>query len=181
VEFLGSSLDSLSQKPTITKAVEEQPNARTLVKVPFLRHLLRDCMPNVTSARVRQPRSIRRIHHLHTLLKSSLDLAVLRPENQNPTQVTPSIKDLATGWFRERLDIIGNRPRTPDESLVRRQKRETADWLRLLVQRAWRSHRNLSFDNGQRLKNRADWSRSVVIDGETYNVCEQLSSFRAFS
>ena len=42
----------------------------------------------------------------------NLDLAVLRPENQRPTHVTPRIAALATGLFREQLVILGRRPST---------------------------------------------------------------------
>ncbi|KAH9013666.1 S-adenosyl-L-methionine-dependent methyltransferase [Lactarius hengduanensis] len=37
----------------------------------------------------------------------NLDLAVLRPENQRPTHVTPRIAELATGLFREQLVVLG--------------------------------------------------------------------------
>jgi hypothetical protein len=40
----------------------------------------------------------------------NLDLAVLRPENQRPTHVTPRIAVLAAGLFREQLVVLGRRP-----------------------------------------------------------------------
>ena len=40
----------------------------------------------------------------------NLDLAVLRPENQRQTHVTPRIAALATGLFREQLVVLGRRP-----------------------------------------------------------------------
>ena len=40
----------------------------------------------------------------------NLDLAVLRPENQRPTHVTPLIAALAAGLFREQLVVLGRRP-----------------------------------------------------------------------
>ena len=40
----------------------------------------------------------------------NLDLAVLRPENQRPTHVTPRIAALAAGLFREQLVVLGRRP-----------------------------------------------------------------------
>ncbi|KAH8997167.1 S-adenosyl-L-methionine-dependent methyltransferase [Lactarius hatsudake] len=40
----------------------------------------------------------------------NLDLAVLRPENQRPTHVTPRIAELAAGLFREQLVVLGRRP-----------------------------------------------------------------------
>ena len=36
----------------------------------------------------------------------SWDLAVLRPENQNTTHVTPLIDSLAQGWFHEHLHVV---------------------------------------------------------------------------
>jgi DNA (cytosine-5)-methyltransferase 1 len=40
----------------------------------------------------------------------NLDLAVLRPENQRPTHVTPRIAALAAGLFREQLVVLGRPP-----------------------------------------------------------------------
>ena len=40
----------------------------------------------------------------------NIDLAVLRPENQRPTHVTPRIATLAAGLFREQLIVLGRRP-----------------------------------------------------------------------
>ena len=40
----------------------------------------------------------------------NIDLAVLRPENQRPTHVTPRIAALATDLFREQLVVLGRRP-----------------------------------------------------------------------
>ncbi|KAI0296344.1 hypothetical protein B0F90DRAFT_1746816 [Multifurca ochricompacta] len=41
------------------------------------------------------------------------DIAVLRPENQRPTHVTPRIAALATGLFREQLVVLGRKPSAP--------------------------------------------------------------------
>ena len=43
----------------------------------------------------------------------NIDLAVLRPENQRPTHVTPRIAALASGLFPEQLVILGRRPAAP--------------------------------------------------------------------
>lgn len=53
----------------------------------------------------------------------NLDLAVLRPENQRPTHVTPRIAALAAGLFREQLVVLGRRP-----SAVTRRSGGSATW-----------------------------------------------------
>ena len=55
----------------------------------------------------------------------NLDLAVLRPENQRPTHVTPRIAVLAAGLFREQLVVLGRRP-----SAVTRRSGRGVGWER---------------------------------------------------
>ncbi|TFY55316.1 hypothetical protein EVG20_g9367 [Dentipellis fragilis] len=50
------------------------------------------------------------------------DLAVLRPEQQNPTHVTPLISVLAAGLFREQLIVVGPKPAQPSRAVLRRRR-----------------------------------------------------------
>src|SRR5579863_2282806 len=66
----------------------------------------------------------------------NLDIAVLRPENQHPTHVTPRIAALATGLFREQLVVLGRRlsaPRSRRGTRVSIGKRERSALMRALA------------------------------------------------
>jgi len=66
----------------------------------------------------------------------NLDIAVLRPENQHPTHVTPRIAALATGLFREQLVILGRRlpvPRSRRGTRVGISKKERSTLMRALA------------------------------------------------
>lgn len=107
---------------------------------------------------------------VRTLL-GNVDLAVLRPENQNPTHVTPLIATLTAGFFREMLVVVGPPPTPPNKDLVKQQERQA--FLRLcdLIMKAARPKRTIRVRDDQRLKPRSYWVKAVEVDGETYAVC----------
>lgn len=104
--------------PTILEALDtlDDSTARPLRSAPLLRRIL--AIPTDSGGR-----SITASHHLrprhHSRINSrrapfrlpatvgNPDIAVLRPENQHPTHVTPRIAALAAGLFREQLVVLG--------------------------------------------------------------------------
>jgi DNA (cytosine-5)-methyltransferase 1 len=98
--------------------------------------------------------------------KGSKDLAVLRPENQNATHVTPRIAKLATGWFKEQLVVVGPTPRVepgiPYDNLWKRVK----EFVRRVSVR-----REIRFRSAQqRLRPGSRWLKYITIDGNDYAV-----------
>lgn len=94
------------------------------------------------------------------------DIAVLRPENQNATHVTPRIAKLATGWFREQLVVVGPQPRVepgiPYDDLRKRVK----EFLQRVSMR-----REIRFRPAeQRLRQGSRWLKYITIDGNDYAV-----------
>lgn len=92
----------------------DDSTARTLRTAPLLRHIL----ASPTDSRSRSmavPQRLRPHHRIHPRrapfrLPATIgnpDLAVLRPENQLRTHVTPRIAALAAGLFREQLVVLG--------------------------------------------------------------------------
>ena len=64
------------------------------------------------------------------------DIAVLRPENQRPTHVTPHIAALAAGLFREQLVVLGRRlpvPRSRRDAAISVSNVERAILIRALA------------------------------------------------
>ncbi|KAH9984055.1 S-adenosyl-L-methionine-dependent methyltransferase, partial [Russula compacta] len=133
--------------PTIFTAIGtlDDDTVRALRSAPLLRLIL--ASPSDKSGRsITASRPLRPPHHPHLPARrvpsrlpsgvGSLDLAVLRPENQHPTHVTPRIAALATGLFREQLVVLGRRLPAP---LSRRgtganiSKRERGTLMRALA------------------------------------------------
>lgn len=114
-------------------------------------------------------------------LSKNLDLTVLRPENQNPTHVTPLIDQLAQGWFNERLHVVGVKP--PEDHLENEAKRAKRARLWMLQRlgeyierqmskkKASKKTRIDSFTNDDRIVD--EFWRAVVVDGVKYSVCSQ--------
>lgn len=100
----------------------DDDTVHALRSAPLLRLIL--ASPSNKSGRsITASRPLRPRHHPHLPARrvpsrlpsgvGSLDLAVLRPENQHPTHVTPRIAALATGLFREQLVVLGRRLPAP--------------------------------------------------------------------
>lgn len=98
--------------------------------------------------------------------KGNKDLAVLRPENQNATYVTPRIAKLATRWFRERLVVVGPRPCVdpgiPYDDLLKRVK----EFVQRVSMRREIQYRPAE----QRIYPRSRWLKYITIDGNNYAV-----------
>jgi hypothetical protein len=145
---------------------------------PFLQQLLRDAVPTVYTGRPNLPRLKGTQPNFHAaILKGSIDLAVLRPENQCRTHVTPHIESLASSLFSERFVVIGPpRPLPKKEEVKRReqQDQQATARLRLLIRKALNPHKKIMFKNDQRLKARSNWLQSVTIDDVVYRVCAKF-------
>jgi DNA (cytosine-5)-methyltransferase 1 len=102
--------------------------------------------------------------------KESKDLAVLRPENQNATYVTPRIAKLATGWFRERLVVVGPPPRVDPkipyhDDLLKRVK----EFVQRVSMRREIQYRPAE----QRIHPSSRWLKYITVDGNNYAVCDR--------
>ena len=100
----------------------DDSTARTLRSAPLLRHILTSPADSrsrsMTASHRLRPHHHSRIHQRRAPFRlpatvGNPDLAVLRPENQHQTHVTPRIAALATGLFREQLVVLGRRLPAP--------------------------------------------------------------------
>ena len=110
--------------PIILEALNtlEDPTARTLRGAALLRRIL--ASPADGGSRgIAAPHRLRPPHQSRILPRrapfrlpatvGNPDIAVLRPENQHPTHVTPRIAALAAGLFREQLVVLGRQLPVP--------------------------------------------------------------------
>ncbi|RPD65262.1 S-adenosyl-L-methionine-dependent methyltransferase [Lentinus tigrinus ALCF2SS1-6] len=102
------------------------------------------------------------------LMLGNLDLAVLRPENQNPTHVTPLIDSLAHGLFQESLHVVGPRTKRPAKHELRRQQQEMRSYVCRLLYRNLEDLPRVSFPTSERLRD--EYWNAVLIRGELYKV-----------
>jgi hypothetical protein len=134
---------------------------------PFLERLLAP-QPNV---RPLQQRNAPILYPRPFPLVGNLDVAVLRPEMQNPTHLTPLIASLSAGLIREQLVVVGPRPVPDIDQVV--QKREACSKLQKLLEKRMKpkSRTVVEFQPAERLKRMSVFYRSVHLDGITYSVC----------
>ena len=102
-------------------------------------------------------------------LVGSMDLAVLRPENQNPTHVTPFIDSLAQGLFYERLQVVGAPLKQPTRLELKHQQEARREYFLSLWERCKSKVENaVHWPPSGRLRDQF-WS-SVIINGDRYKV-----------
>jgi hypothetical protein len=134
--------------PTIIAALNtlDEPMARTLRSTPLLQLILDSPRGAGASGPLGaslpmcpRPRPHARVRSAPSRLPATVgnpDIAVLRPENQRPTHVTPRIAALATGLFREQLVVLGRRlpvPRSRRRAGVGISKVERGTLIRALA------------------------------------------------
>lgn len=150
-------------------ALEGLENSRQLRATNIIRHLLTEPAPVIL--RFAEPRPRLQVPPVAVITsRGSKDLAVLRPENQNATHVTPRIAKLATGWFKERLVVVGPPPRVdpgiPYDDLLKRVKEFV---LRVSMRREIRFR-----PAEQRIRPGSRWLKYITIDGNDYAVGDTI-------
>lgn len=100
----------------------DEPTGRALRNAPLLRRILASPADNrsrsMTVSHLLRPPHHSRVHSRRAPFRlpatvGNPDLAVLRPENQHQTHVTPHIAALAAGLFREQLVVLGRQLPVP--------------------------------------------------------------------
>ncbi|THH22378.1 hypothetical protein EUX98_g8210 [Antrodiella citrinella] len=143
--------------PILRQIIPTLQQAPTLRNSPLIKHLLGRDIPSASSSArsslvpQNRPRLNGRLFTAQNIFAGNIDLAVLRPENQNPTHVTSLIERLAEGFFREHFVV--------------RQKR--LKLLRYFTEDR-RNEKKVSFPGREQLDG-VYW-KAVVVDEETFRV-----------
>ncbi|KAI0718349.1 S-adenosyl-L-methionine-dependent methyltransferase [Cerioporus squamosus] len=102
------------------------------------------------------------------LMLGNLDLAVLRPENQNPTHITPLLDNLARGLFHERMYVVGPRTKRPSRHEIKRRQQDVRSYVCKLLYRNLEDLPRISFPANERLHD--EYWKAVSIRGELYKI-----------
>ncbi|THH08718.1 hypothetical protein EW146_g8903 [Bondarzewia mesenterica] len=159
-------------KPLIAVAVAEQDNAQGLLSLPLIRHILEGQnldLPLSQGSSASQHRR-GRPSPLQGIALGNLDLAVLRPENQNQTQITPLISMLATGLFQGQLAVVGAPLKTPTKG---EQKCRCDNEYALVVQfvrTALEDKKPIRSRPEWRRKPRSPWLNTVRVGDAVYSI-----------
>ncbi|KAK1234239.1 hypothetical protein PQX77_002546 [Marasmius sp. AFHP31] len=169
-DFVKDDLDYEDVIQELHHAVQELPNAQNVRSVPFIRELLAKTTP--PRARVRNRRANPLPEKFMATFRNP-DTALLRPENQQPTQVTPRIGELAKGLVPENIHILGAKPK--DSGPTRKQVQDTRNRLKDLVSRARRiihgpSNPTIDHRKEDRLTRNSDFTKKVTIDRKEYQI-----------
>ncbi|KAJ3830251.1 S-adenosyl-L-methionine-dependent methyltransferase [Lentinula raphanica] len=105
--------------------------------------------------------------------KVNIDLAVLQPQNQTPTTVTPLVASLAQRYFRENLRVTAARPRRdPDKERKRQEVRAEVfkDLQRLIKHCFHRAKCRWDYDKADRIGHGSRYLKAVTVDGVRYEI-----------
>lgn len=133
--------------------------------------------PSPVPPQNRPPRFNGRLFNAQNMRARNIDLAVLRPENQNPTHVTSLIDKLSEGLFREHLVVVGPAPRKPDKAVLKRMQTQRRLKLLRYLTEDMKTTKKIEFLGKERLSG-VYW-KAVVVEGETYKVSVSLASYNS--
>ncbi|KAJ7755004.1 hypothetical protein DFH07DRAFT_822537 [Mycena maculata] len=100
-----------------------------LHRSPLIQELL-DKTPVEELGPLRRIRFAPRPHLPNTSFLGNPDLALLKPENQSATHVTPLIYELAKGYFEENIQVVGAPPIPPNKADMQIQKAKALRFLK---------------------------------------------------
>lgn len=143
-----------------------------LRNAPLIRHLCGHDLPLAARTNIRSRPTPPQL--LRTTLSSypaigNVDLAVLRPEAQNPTHVTPLIAKLAAGLFRENLVVVGPPPQPLNPSIAQQEAKRRRAFLLACTNGERNRTKEIDFPRNERL--REIYWKAVKISGTVYRVC----------
>ena len=151
--------------------MEEGPR---LKEVPVVKHILRKAPSStprswrIPQANMSEPRN--RQLPSNRAMPANQDLAVLKPENQSVTHVTPRIAELIQGLVREEIYVIGARPPPLDSNRNETLKQKAYIELCASIKRARVIKKDIDWKKEDRLVPGSDYVHSVTIDGQKYCV-----------
>ncbi|KAI0778984.1 S-adenosyl-L-methionine-dependent methyltransferase [Trametes elegans] len=161
--------ESVSVIQTIISELEDDHKHSALTS-PIVHRLLQGQLKLHQTPAV-HPRPVRQRTRPRLNLVSStgsLDLAVLRPENQNPTHVTPHIDNIAQGLFEEHIQVVGPPPKAPPPLSSKRRRDAMHLAIAKLANRENDNNIQLEFPRNQRLHDQ--YWKCVVVDHTRYTL-----------
>lgn len=156
----------MPQIPYLREVLEERGDV-LLRDSPLIKELLTS-IPNADRRQRTRPRG--RPNPQRTFLGNP-DLALLKAESQ--THVTPLIAKLATGFFEETLQVVGQRPVTATRAEVDAQRSAALRFLKDCIARARAQEQRPAFSfptARSHYRQSGRYAEEAVIGGETYKV-----------
>ncbi|KAH8099860.1 S-adenosyl-L-methionine-dependent methyltransferase [Cristinia sonorae] len=155
--------------PTMKHIVPRLPDIAKLRTVPLIRELVGNEIRPVANGGI-FPVVSRTVNLAlaATTTTTNLDLAVLLPKNQNPTQVTPLVDKLGFGLFRGRIQVVGPSSRKADKVTMGRFRRQERLKLVRYVQADRSLEKKVVFPGSERL--RGVYWKAVQVDDVEYRI-----------
>ncbi|KAJ7776611.1 S-adenosyl-L-methionine-dependent methyltransferase [Mycena maculata] len=157
--------------PYIREAIQDDLSGK-LQRSPLIEELLCSLPHDHAPARLPRPRS-RRQFPTPTFLGNP-DLALLKPENQSPTHVTPLIYKLATGYFDEGLQVVGPEPMSPTKAEVEMERAKALQFLKDCVEKVRSPIKRVALSTDAR---RPGWSGGYMKEAKVGDDVYQTGDF----
>ncbi|KAF9486388.1 S-adenosyl-L-methionine-dependent methyltransferase [Pholiota conissans] len=154
----------------IQDIILDEDDPSKIVAVPFVRAILENAPSKLKTLNTSRQRHFTRSRAPPKKpLLGNIDLAVLKPENQNPTCVTPRIAKLAEGYFREEIIVVGSPPGPVDKAALEKRQKIVRKRLWGLIEKT-RMKKSVTANKANRVSIQDDYYTEVNIDGEKYKV-----------
>ncbi|KAF9011170.1 hypothetical protein BDQ17DRAFT_1233710 [Cyathus striatus] len=161
--------------PEIQAAILESSEGDNISRSALMRHIVRNT-PTAPSRNQRSqlPRSRPKPKPISRLgLKP--DLAVLKPENQNSTTVTPLIANLSQGWINEELIVVGPQPHKPSQAVLEaRVKKARAIMWKFIETVGNPKQRAIDYKKSDKIAPGSNFLKAVEIGGEIYRAGDYI-------
>ncbi|KAL4250277.1 DNA (cytosine-5)-methyltransferase [Abortiporus biennis] len=168
-----SAIGSLEESGDLDCNLRELPLLKAILKLQAVGSATPQ--PRIPSLPQRQRRYILGSRAPRVPLSGNKDIAVLRPENQNRTHVTPLVDRLATGLFNEHLKVVGPPPKAPNKEELAQIEKKLYGRVVQFVHKASKimlPQRTFSFPIDDKLADR--YWKKVIIDGVEYKVGDTI-------
>lgn len=110
-------------------------------------------------------------------IRGNPDDAALKEANQNATQVTPRIAELAEGYVQEILRVVGRRPPQPNKTHFEKNQKERWNRVIEMMRQGRKKKKAMHWDKEDRIQRGSRFVKRVRVEGEIYYVslCEFLN------
>ncbi|TFK17694.1 S-adenosyl-L-methionine-dependent methyltransferase [Coprinopsis marcescibilis] len=161
--------DLNTSQDEIYEALEEVVDIRKgLLETPIIQRFLRKFQRAAPSQS--RPLQRRKRHVERAIPVGNKDLWVLRPENQNPTHVTPLIASLAKGLVLEELKVVGPPPRAPNRAALEEQRKKRQAQVIRLIKRGRNPNRKYYWRREDKLSAGSAYLSRITVEDEEYKV-----------
>ncbi|KAF9469568.1 S-adenosyl-L-methionine-dependent methyltransferase [Collybia nuda] len=163
--------DLWNSVPSIQEMLEDYDDLQQIISTPLIKHLVPRALQTSKSRRPPRKRvSATKGPPTAKFITGNPDLAVLKPENQIPTHVTPLIAALAQGLVTEQLIVLGRLAPFLDEEVLTTQREAIHKRLCHFIIMAKVKHKKITVGQSDYYDEESHYLKTMKIGHEIFCV-----------